>query len=52
MKKYSSPKAELLKLSSEDIMTVSSGVDLEGTGEAGGELDFGDLLGGGTTRAS
>ena len=52
MKKYSTPKVELLKLSPQDIMTTSPGLDVDGSGGEGGELDFGDLLGGGTTRAS
>ena len=45
MKKYTSPKAELLKLATEDIMSpASGGVNVGGTGDAGGELDWGDLF--------
>ena len=47
MKKYTSPKAELLKLATEDIMNPDSGsLNVgSGAGDGGGELDWGDLFG-------
>ena len=46
MKQYSSPVAELLKLATEDIMSLSPGLSSGETGGSGGEMDFGDFTGG------